>query len=247
MSIHAQQALLAQIAGILPALAGRVEPVPCRQLDLAASLLEHWQRAQPAAGRAYWTARSWSMLIWQPAYLSVLTVHCGGQVLDLAGMQQVCTEGSTAGFTLPPQQPMTGETGVLLQHAAAGLLAYRQAQLPQLQAIQPYSAHQASCLMVDCVLSALQLAGSTLGWPATTEEWWAGQWLGALQLTRHGRLMRIEVEPGRCRTALERQGCCQHFRIPGAVACSTCPRWPLPERLQLIRQEWQHTQSCICA
>ena len=64
--------------------------------------------------------------------------------------------------------------------------------------------------------------------------------LGILSgLPRHGRLMAVELPDGLCRTALDRKGCCQHFRIPGAEACSSCPRWPAAERLQRIRQELQ--------
>ncbi|WP_051304856.1 siderophore ferric iron reductase [Chitinilyticum litopenaei] len=234
-----QEQLFSTLAGILPALQGRLAPAAAAQSDLPARLLAHWRTAQPQAGRIYWAARSWSMLIWQPAYLSVLAVHCGQAALPLAGLQQDVHGGGTAGFALPASQPASGETARLIAAAAAALLAYQDEQLPLLQSAQPYSAYQASCLTVDCVLSALQLASSTLGWDSRTELAWMEVWLAALRLPRHGRLMAVELPDGQCRTALDRKGCCQHFRIPGAEACSSCPRWPAAERLQRIRQELQ--------
>jgi siderophore ferric iron reductase len=230
--------LLGTIARCLPALQGRIGAPQPAQHGLAAALLQHWRASQPAAGHHYWTARSWGMLIWQPAYLSVLAVHLGHSTLSLQGLQQDLHAGHTSGFSLPEHATASGSEAELIVAAAQQLLAYQQLHLPQLQAEQAYSGYLASCLTVDCVLSALQLAAGTRAWHPAQQQRYATRWLEALQLTRHGTLMQVDVAPGQCCTALARKGCCQHFRLDGAEACSDCPRWPMPERLQRIRQQW---------
>ncbi|MFN4237826.1 MAG: siderophore ferric iron reductase [Vogesella sp.] len=232
-------AVLQDVARLLPALHGRIAALPAAQPGLSAALLQYWHQQQAEAGPHYWAARSWSMLIWQPAYLSVLAVHTGHAALQLHGLQQDVHNGTTAGFSLPMHQPATGDEPQLIALAAAQLLAYQQQHLPLLQAGQAYSGYLASCMTVDCVLSALQMAAQDAGWCPLRQQQLAASWLQALQLTRHGNLMQVAVAPGQCRTALARKGCCQHFRLSGAEACCDCPRWPMPERLQRIRQQWQ--------
>ncbi|WP_410499973.1 (2Fe-2S)-binding protein [Chitinibacter sp. S2-10] len=235
-------ATLDDVARAMPALRGRVVSGITAQPELAADLLTHWRLVQPAAGRLYWAARSWSMLIWQPAYLSVFAVYCSRVAVPLSGLWQDVSQGSTAGFAIAATTLTDSEADAvkqpdgLIAAAAHYLLDYQQEHLPRLQAIEPYSTYQAACMSVDCLLSALQIVAARLNWNAETVLLQADVWLDALQLQRHGRLMRIETVSGSC-TALDRKGCCQHFRIPGETACASCPRRPMSERLLLLSSE----------
>ncbi|WP_297574992.1 siderophore ferric iron reductase [uncultured Deefgea sp.] len=231
------QSALEQIANSFPALRGQFGNARGEQTQLAQQLLTHWQQAQPLAGPAYWRARSWGMLIWQPAYLAVFAVHQAHTAINLDGLWQAEQAGITNGFTLSTQPLAQGMPSDIIHAAAQSLLRYHQQQYAHLNALTPYSAHQAACLTVDCVLSALMLVfpEHEADHPALTKA--SEQWLTALQWLRHGNLMPISLPDDRCVPALKRQGCCQHFRLPQQEACSTCPRWPMPIRIEKIRQE----------
>lgn len=206
------------------------------QVALADELFSHWKMAQPLAGKHYWSARSWGMLMWQPAYLSVLAIYLGQVALDLNGIWQASRAGKTCGFTLPEQATHFGTQQEMINAAAQSLLRYHQRQHAHFNATQAYSAKQAACMTVDCVLSALLLPHRQFGWSNVQLARQRDHWLEALKLPRHGNLMFIPLH-NTAVPALNRQGCCQHFRIPGEAACSTCPRWPMPERIRRIKQE----------
>jgi hypothetical protein len=64
---------------------GRIGPVSAYQLycggagnaDRLAALHAYWQQAHTQAGPHYWPTCSWTLLIWQPIYFSVLAIHLG--------------------------------------------------------------------------------------------------------------------------------------------------------------------------
>lgn len=76
----------------------------------------------------------------------------------------------------------------------------------------------------------------------------AQQWLEATELQGVSGLMRIEFGSDTAtdtdtqsteRLALNRKGCCQHFRKSDGKVCASCPKNKMPERIQLIQQSWQ--------
>jgi siderophore ferric iron reductase len=230
------QPVLDQIAVLLPALQGRLAAPRNQQNDLAEKLLRNWQAAQPNAGKLYWCARSWGMLMWQPAYLSVFAVYASNAALDLSELWQNAQAGITQGFTLPEQAAHFGAQHEIIPAAAQSLQHYHQRHYAQLNSIYAYSAKQAACMTVDCILAALLYVQRHYGWSNSELAAQSDAWLAALQWTRHGNLMFIPLHE-RVIAALNRQGCCQHFRIPGEEACSTCPRWPMPIRIEKIKCE----------
>nr|WP_314899518.1 siderophore ferric iron reductase [uncultured Deefgea sp.] len=243
------QSVLDQVAVLLPALQGRqmaqhqrhhLKQLQLLQVDLSAQLLSHWQAAQPQAGRPYWCARSWGMLMWQPAYLSVFAVYASHAALDLNGLLQDAQAGVTQGFALPEGAVHFGERDELIASAAQFLQDYHHIHYAQLTTLQTYSAKQAACMSVDCILAALLYVQQHYGWSNAELAAQSDAWLAALQWTRHGNLMFISLHEREI-AALNRQGCCQHFRIPGEDACSTCPRWPMPIRIEKIQCELANT------
>lgn len=84
----------------------------------------------------------------------------------------------------------------------------------------------------------------------------AQQWLEATELQGASGLMRIEFtfntasntandtdrdthNQANERLALNRKGCCQHFRKSDGKVCASCPKNKMPERIQLIQQSWR--------
>ncbi|WP_373976173.1 siderophore ferric iron reductase [Chitinibacter sp. SCUT-21] len=233
--------VLQQIHAKFPALCGQCETQPSVQLDLAAQLMSDWKKRQPAAGKMYWTARSWGMLMWQPAYLNVIASYLSRSTFELTHLRQTVVDGFTTGYTLPESALQHGAGEELIRTAASALRQYHQQHLQQLCELERFSAKQAACLTVDCVLSALLWVQQYLGWSYTQLNAAAEQWLSALEWQKHGQLMPIEMPGSACSAALNRQGCCQHFRLPGEQACSTCPRWPMAERIEKIKLELMNT------
>lgn len=241
-------AVLQQVAQAMPALAGRVQPqTPPQQGQggaLAEPLLQWWQQAETAAGRHFWSTRSFSTLIWQPAYLAVLAVHVGGRALDLRDLRQQIHQGFAAGFFLPEAALLQAPAAEHLQLTAAGLLYWHQQYYAALNRCQPWSARQAACTTVDCVNAALLIAQEPCGWSHARLLQTSQAWQQALGLTEHGRIMLVDMQDtahtaseGGKVPALERRACCQYFRLAGAGLCDSCPRLPLPERQQRVREQ----------
>ena len=121
--------LLLRLRRVLPGLDGRVGAPRADELTLehpqsVARLLAHWRAACPEAGRHYWAARCWTLLVWQPIYLQVLAVRLAGQAPCLDGLAQGVEQGFVAGFCLPDHQPLQGEPQRLLRHAGAQIRGF---------------------------------------------------------------------------------------------------------------------------
>lgn len=236
--------LLRAIADVQPALAGRLSgngQARVRPDDaLALQLLQFWQAAEPAAGRHFWSARAWTLLVWQPAWLSVLAVHLGPATLELDRLQQDVEAGLTGGFSIAPGAVHALPAELALAQAAGTLMHWQAQQHARLQAVQPFSARLAAALLLDCVHAALLQLQVACGWSNARLLQAGQQWRAALGLTAHGQLRLVSMAPGDPlpqRAMLDRRACCQYFRLPGAPLCSSCPRRPLAEREQLLRSE----------
>jgi siderophore ferric iron reductase len=230
--------LLATVSQALPILAGRIRPDDSVRADWVAQLYADLQAAHPEAGPHYWATRSWSLLIWQPAYLSVLSVHLGQSLPQLDRLEQDLKPCYVAGFSLPVHQVETGSQSALIARAGQQLQAIQQSSLAQLRQQRPFSAKLAACLLADCLLSVLMMLPSIdARWSIEQVRALANEWLNACGLSKNGGLHTIDLSPKKPQLALDRKGCCQHFRRSDGELCSSCPKHPLPQRLQLIRQE----------
>ncbi|PTT80626.1 hypothetical protein DBR42_19255, partial [Pelomonas sp. HMWF004] len=121
--------------------------------QLAATL----QAQHPEAGRAYWALRAWALLVWQPAYASVLAVELDAGVLPLQGLRWLLAPqaADVAGFTVPvaafpaacPHE-RRALAAQQIQLLSASLLSAVQASMP----LHPKAARR---MLADCVLAAL--------------------------------------------------------------------------------------------
>jgi siderophore ferric iron reductase len=237
--------LLQQLAQALPGLDGRIDEAAADEFSLAAAspaigqLLQHLRTRHPEAGPHYWGCRSWGLLLWQPAYATVLGVELAAALPDWTAMQQRLLPGMVAGFSLPAQ-PLRHETAASLrQPAATQLSAIAATVLPQLAAQQPLHAKLAGRLLADCVVAALLLLQRLQ--PARDNaaiEQLTAQWLAALDLPQASGVWPVALEQGGERLALARRACCQHFRRCDGSLCSTCPKLQTAARVALLRKEW---------
>lgn len=237
--------LLPLLARALPGLEGRVGlPAPDEFAIGSASaaigqLLLHLRQQHPEAGPHYWGCRSWSLLLWQPAYATVLAVELAAVLPDFSAMQQRLLPGMVAGFSLPEQMLQPAAIASLRQQAARQLTEMADCLHAQLHAQQPLHPKLAGRLLADCVAAALlrvQQQRPALANATVTD--WCGQWLDAMQLPQASGLWPVALEQGGERLALERRACCQHFRRCDGTLCSTCPKLKPAARIALLRQEW---------
>ncbi|GGY20154.1 siderophore ferric iron reductase [Paludibacterium paludis] len=243
--------LLHRVKNCLPGLDGRVgAPDPDaivvgadnrRQLQ---ALRDHWQQAHPEAGPHYWSSRCWSLLVWQPVYLSVLSVHLGHLAPRLATLGQRATQGFISGFSLPEHQPHAGSETQLIQAACAEIRLVCERLFADLNAVQKVHAKLAGRLKADCVMAALlHTQQCHPGLDDEALERLGRRWLAALELPDASGLMRVPLSGGRQRLALHRKVCCQHFRRCDGELCSTCPKLSLEQRLTRLRQEFADAVS----
>ena len=228
-----------------PALLGEIGPAKSLQISInrnnhkiLLALYEHWQQKYPEAGKAYWSARCWTLLIWQPIFLCIVAVHGGQQLLPLNKIHQHYSQGVVAGFNLSTDElPSTGEP-LLINQMAQELGSYCETLITQCQLAFGLRPLLAIRLAADTLLSAL------LGLPAlipsielaTTKDL-ADRWLLTLGWQQQSALMPIQLTNGSSRLALNRKSCCfDYCRDDGAV-CSSCPRQSLAIRKMRIAEE----------
>lgn len=238
-------ALLTSLSATVPALRGRIGPPSPDQLQCAspgnpqriAALHAHWQRAHPGAGRHYWTTRSWTLLIWQPIYLSLLAVHLRHRAPCLGQLGQSVCDGFVGGFSLPSHSPQRGEQQELIALAAGQIGDFVERQLDEFDRVASIHPKLARLFAVDCTRAALLLVQRRLGLTNSALRELEACWLQALAMPRSSALLEVRLDDGREYLALGRNACCQHFRREDGEFCSTCPKLKPAERQRRLREE----------
>lgn len=237
--------LIEVTARTLPGLSGRVgssgrDELACGASDnpaRIAALYQHWQLACPEAGPHYWNTRTWTLLIWQPIYLSLLGVHLAGRVPCLNDMGQSVCDGVVSGFCLPEHCPRQASQDALIDFAAGQLQQLVARQLQEYNAVAAMHQKMARRLEADYVLAALLLIQRQQALSNVQLHQLERRWLEALDLQGDSTLIDVRLDDGRERLALGRKVCCQHFRRADGQLCSTCPKLKQEERLARLRQE----------
>ncbi|MDO9406292.1 MAG: siderophore ferric iron reductase [Polaromonas sp.] len=240
--------LLDIVAACQPGLTGRIGPSAPGELicgaeanaPLVTALHEHWRDAHPEAGPLYWSARSWSQLVWQPVFLTVLSVHLGGLVPRLAHVGQSLQGGAVFGFSLPAhgfRATSSADPATLIPFAARQLRAWLARQWQEATGVFFMHARVANRLAADLLMAALLLVQrrSALGNDALREL--AARWLSAMHMDGCSSLVDVPLDDGRTALALGRKICCQHFRRADSAPCTSCPKLPIETRMVLLRQE----------
>lgn len=239
------QALLNTVAQCLPGLEGHIALAQTHQLQCGkpgnqqriAELQFFWQHAYPEAGRHYWSTRCWTLLIWQPIYLSLLAVHLTQSMPCLAQMAQTSHQGMVSGFTLPLHNPQRASEHTLITLAAEQLSALLERQLDEFNQVSTVYPKLARLLIADCARAALLLLQRQQNLDNTQLRHLEECWLSALGFSGRSPLIEIAGSDGRACLALGRNACCQHFRRADGIPCSGCPRLKPAERLERFQQE----------
>lgn len=228
----------------LPALSGRFAEPDNNELtpeswdaNLSNKLIDSLKTAHPEAGRHYWSARSWTLLTWQPVCLTLGAAMVAGQRFPIQQLCQRTTACMVAGYSLQAEQFESVQPAGLIESAASALRQYTNGIYTQLSSQTPLSETLALRLLADRVLSVLLLMRKLLELESSQIERLGQHWLKAMDLEGYSALMTITMTDGSERLALNRKGCCQDYRRSDGQLCNTCPRQKIQLRMQRLQSE----------
>lgn len=226
---------------MVPRLHGRRAARPTGlHADAAAELLVGALQARhPEAGQAYCALRAWALLVWQPAYASVLAVELAGGVLPLADLRWDVdvAEADVTGFQSPAVELMAAAPGERRALAARQLQPMVAALRDAVQARLPLHPKAARLMLADCVLSALLRAQPATQRTDDEIRRSGAGWLEALGAVGDSGYLAFDTAAGTSRLALDRGICCLDDRRAGGDLCNTCPRLPRAERRRRLHAE----------
>src|SRR5690606_38127447 len=94
------------------------------------------QQTYPEAGAAFHAVRLWTNLIWQPAYVAVISVHLHGAVPDFSGLSQDRRGIYVDGFRLAGRSQRSGSIAEMVTDAAGQLRTATDAMLAEVNALE---------------------------------------------------------------------------------------------------------------
>lgn len=243
-----QSALLALAARVHPGLNGVAAPSAEPGLDhgtdntrVIEAIHRVWADAYPEAGQPYSSVRAWTLLMWQPVFLSVLGVHGAGAVVPVDRLWQRVEEGVVAGFRVQERWPAApASEDECIPEAAVRLLRVRDDLLESLRQVARIKPLTANRLLADTLLIALQRLALVLpGFSNERLQALGEAWLAATGLRDQSRYLPLQLRNGQEVLGLERRACCMHYRRDDGCYCSSCPKLTQSEceRRQLEEHE----------
>ncbi len=201
------------------------------------NLIDALKSMHPDAGRHYWSARSWGLLTWQPVLLTLAATELLRCRVDLSQLGQRSQGHFVMGMTLG--DGLLGEASVSRRQAGAHLRDICDQYLVELGQVIKMNPVLARRLLADRILATLLRMRPLLADNSHAATYHlANEWLEAAGLTGASALTAFELPQGGSELALDRKGCCQHFRLEGAELCKTCPRQPVSIRIKRLQEEW---------
>lgn len=221
--------------------AGFVGEAVSERQDLV-TLLAATRRDFEAAGAAYWATRAWTMLLWQPCALAVLSVHGLSFAVALDRMVQQVDGPLVAGFRLVDAQLDRGPEEQLVTLSGARLRRLADALYDGLSSITKLKRLNAERLLADRLLGVLTLQSHEPSREACERIAETGEaWLHATGLSGQSRLIVRQTPSGAYRAVLDRKACCLHYRYEPGNLCASCPKQGDTERFaRLLAEEPGH-------
>ena len=194
-------------------------------------LLLALQATYPEAGAAFHAVRLWTNLLWQPAYLAVISAHLHGAVPRFATLSQGRRGIYVDGFRLVPAPQQSAPLPERIVDAGQQLRALSETMLAEVNDLVRLKPVPARRLLAERMLGLMIWLAHRR--PALTQAeilLFTDSWLDVLGLHDQGRLQSVEAE-GRSLLIVERKGCCLDYRIYPDRLCANCPRQDLGVRL----------------
>lgn len=204
------------------------------------SLYQFHLEQYPQAGKVYAATRTWSLMYWQPVFLSVLSVHGLKVAPRLETLEQHIQNGSIHGYFFNRDDVNIGHQDELIHIAATRLKTLCEGYYQALSGIAKVPKRNAFRLLADSVLSALSRLVSIF--PVTHQQVlaWSESWLMALNLSSQSRLMLIDINATEQILGLDRIACCMHYLRDPQDLCRTCPKQCKDTRKKRIKLHYLH-------
>lgn len=184
------------------------------------------QFAYPEAGHAYWLSRTWTLLIWQPVYISFISIYGIHALPSLRHITQHWQSDTkfVAGFSLPDESMFEGSTEQLIQtagHELSLLFEHYRQQLDSHLRIRPgFTKHIIADSLIIALLRLQELGSELAAGYIPTH---AKLWLQAFHLPLKA-LQSLHFNTEKAQWCYVRSSCCMVFRCKGLGMCPDCPR-----------------------
>lgn len=204
-------------------------------------LVAHLQQYFPEAGAPYWSVRSWSLLMWQPIALAVISVHCFNIRLPLTAINQDEKQGVISGYSLTDTVYHSGEVPALIEQTAQELRLLCQLFFTDLNHVIALRQTLARRLVADILLHTLNFVSNQyLNLSNQQIEQIGKLWLSHMGLVGESHFISIALSNSSERLFLNRKSCCFDYRRVGGLVCASCPKHKLNIRIQLMREEYEN-------
>lgn len=211
------------------------------------ALLSHYSLVQPIAGKDYWATRVWTLITWQPVYLSVYAVHVMKKPLNLSCLQQRVEKAVIYGYGFQDSAFEDGDFKSLqltLQTMAQQLKEMVDELFNSLNTLIPLNKANSYGLIADSIMHAL-LALQELdpNFDDLSIMEIAKQWCQALGLiNRKGELLSeliiIDIDNQQTRLVVKRKSCCKHYLVNQDDLCASCSRQSWQTRINRYRSDF---------
>jgi len=205
--------------------------------DAVSALANELKYTYPTAGRHYHAFRTFTLLMWQPVFLTMAATHLAGLYLRQSCIAHQARSCMGWGCEIADHPAPQGREKILFRDAAhdldAGLKAATGICIETLR-IHPKAAAR---LLGDCVTGAtLAIQRRRPDWSYGQASEWGRRWLDALQLKDAAGFFTFQDNDGRRHLAMERKVCCLSFKTGQGALCDTCPRIPVQEQIVRLQR-----------
>lgn len=200
------------------------------------SLYQYWKQHYPEAGAIYWQTRTWTMLVWQPVTIALVTTYYVEHVPPISTMKQALNldTGVVSQFDFAKGDWQSGDQHQRQIIAAKELKLLLKELAGQLDSVCRMSPATQEKLLADTIMEMLlrglkymvsqQLLSPEHLHPTFAHELQHWHEALSLPLTRFGRLdVTSEGEH-----FIQRRACCMHYRRADGDYCQGCPHTPKP-------------------
>jgi len=197
---------------------------PCNTAQAFEQLYMNIATRHPEAGQAYWLARTWNLLTWQPVFLSFIAIYTQKMLPDLAKIEQYQSECFVSGYKFQTSKWYEFSHSNLIKNAARQLLDlfedYRRA-INQWGRIRPgFTHHLLADQVLNCVVRLQEYCPNYSNQMIFDQ---AKLWLAELKLPEK-HLDGLMVDQDTNKVTFIRTSCCLVYKCNGARVCSNCPR-----------------------
>lgn len=186
------------------------------------ALIADLKQQYPDAGSAYFKARSWHLLYWQPLYITFISIYGLKKLPDFTDFKQQRQHNAIVGFIFQSNKIASAETQQLIPLAATQLKPLFEHYRMQLDSLQRCRPGYAGRFIADLILENLLKVKSLItDFSDQDVLHHARLWIKAMDLPE--KLIDSLIIKKDAPIQLIRTSCCLAYKVNEKL-CSTCPK-----------------------